>query len=403
LDIGTEFVKALVFKVNRDKKIGEIVGIGCEKQRINNMQAGAVADINGVVEISKKAIGLAKAMAKTDPSQVIVGIAGEFVRGSAATFVCARKEPNQKIDLTELKNVIQKFQWQAYNKIRQDLAEETGISEIEIKLINATIIDIRIDGYRVTNPLGFQGKELMLSIFNAYSPLMHLGALQSIVDALNLKLLFVAAEPYAIAKATKLSDDFLKENAIFIDIGGGTTDLALVRQGGIEGIKSLALGGRAFTKRLSQVLGVDFDEAEQIKLKYSNKDVSGSVKQKITSAFKKDVSVWLSGVQIALEEFSQLNPLPAHIFLCGGGSLLPNIKRALEDQAWTISLPFPQPPEISFIQSKNIKNIIDKTEQLNEPKDITPLSLASLAIELTQDEDVVLATILKRALRLIQT
>ena len=73
------------------------------------------------------------------------------------------------------------------------------------------------------------------------------GALQSVAHRLGLQLLGVIAEPYAVA--TCLDPGELGDaGAVFVDIGGGTTDVALVRHGGIAGTKMLALGGRAFTK-----------------------------------------------------------------------------------------------------------------------------------------------------------
>lgn len=409
LDIGTEFVKSLVIKIDKKVVSAEVVGVGYERQLIGNMQAGAVADIAGVIETCQEAIRKAKMTAGiSDDSQIrqaVLGVAGEFVRGSVTTFVHERENPKTKIDLVEFKNVIQKLQWRALNKIRQEVAEETDISEIEIKLINAAVVDVKIDGYRVTNPLNFQGKQLVLSIFNAYAPLVHLGALQSITEALELELLFVAAEPYAIAKTVKtdLNNNEVLEEAIFIDIGGGTTDIAVVRREGIEGIKSLALGGKAFTKRLAQVFDLGLQEAEEIKLKYSKGEVGALVKKKINSIFSQDIQVWLLGIQLALEEFSRSNPLPLRVFLCGGASLLPGIRKSLESEDWWRSLSFAQQPRINYLSPSDIISVKDLTGQLAEAGDITPLALAGLALELVKEENHLMKSILRRTIRLIQS
>ncbi len=57
--------------------------------------------------------------------------------------------------------------------------------------------------------------------------------------------------------------------ALFVDVGGGTTDVALVRQGGIEGTRMFALGGRAFTKSLADRLDLPFPRAEALKVDYA--------------------------------------------------------------------------------------------------------------------------------------
>jgi cell division protein FtsA len=399
LDIGTEIVKSLAIKVFSEKTQGEIVGAGFELQKISHMIAGAVTDIEGVAQTCAKSIEAAEKEAGVKATEIVIGIAGEFVKGATFSFSCERDEPKQKIELAELKNIIQKIQWKAFNKIRQDLAEESGISEIEVKLINATIVDVRIDGYQVTNPIGFQGKEITLSVFNAYAPLMHLGAINSIARSVNKELLFIAAEPYAIARAVDMDH---RGDAIFIDVGGGTTDIALVREGGLEGIKSFALGGRAFTKRLCDNLGLDFTEAEQIKLKYSRGEISSSVKRKISDIFRQDIKVWASGINLALNEFSKLSALPSKILLCGGGSTLVGMKKALEAGEWINDLPLLQSPEVSFIDPAKITDIEDKTGKLNEPKDVTPLALSSLSVQLLNDEGL-FAPMLKRSIRLMQT
>lgn len=406
LDIGTEFVKSLILKVDRKLKTGTIVGVGYEKQLAGNMQAGAVADIAGVVENCQKAIRKAKIIAGIQRtflvSQAILGIAGEFVRGAVTSLDYERENPNAKIDLAEFKNIIQKIQWRAFNKIREEAAEEAGISEIEIKLINAVIVDVKIDGYKVTNPLNFQGKQLSLSIFNAYAPLVHLGALQSITRALGLELLFIAAEPYAIAKTVKFDKNGNEGDVIFIDMGGGTTDIAVVRQGGIDGIKSLALGGKAFTKRLARYFDLGLQEAEELKLKYSQEELSAIAKKKISALFNQDIQIWLLGVQLALEEFAKHNQIPARILLCGGASLLPGIKKSLESEAWRQNFSFNQPAKVNFINPEDVNDVKDATGQLTGSKDITPLALASLSLDLIQEEDHLIKSILRRTIRLIQ-
>jgi len=281
------------------------------------------------------------------------------------------------------------------------LAWETGQSEIDVRLINAAVVDVKIDGYRVTNPLEFQGKEVSISVFNAYAPMVHLGALQSIASELGLDLLSIVAEPYAVARCMGM-EDASEFSAIFIDVGGGTTDLAVVREGGIEGAKMFALGGRAFTKRIASELGLSFQEAEKIKIKYSQNDVSLNIARKIEGILKNDCEVWLAGVELSLGEFSSSDLLPSKILICGGGSKLLGIKKVLEGRNWVKNLPFAKKPDINFIYPRDVANIIDSTRQLSETEDVTPMSLANLALDLTGDEGVI-SSILRRAVRMIQS
>ena len=401
LDIGTEVVKALIFKIDATSGNGVVKGVGKVRQAMGNMQSGAVSDISGVIESSRKAIEMAKAKAGIKKvEKTVVGIAGELVKGTTTTVHYERIRPEVRIDLPELKNIIQKVQWKAFDRIRQQLAWETGHSEIDVKLINAAIIDVRIDGYRVSNPIGFQGRDVSIAVFNAYAPMIHLGALQTIADELKLELISIAAEPYAVARSMGI-EDVLDFNAVFIDIGGGTTDIAVVRNGGLEGTKMFALGGRAFTKKLAQELGVAFEEAEILKIKYAEGKLGQDVSMKIEKILADDCDVWLSGVELSLSEFADSDLLPHKFFLCGGGSGLPGIKKALLTSNWIKNLPFAKPPQVSFLQPKDVVNIIDETHELKDPQDVTPMGLANLALDLTGEEKV-MAGILRRAVKMIQ-
>ncbi|MFC1637931.1 cell division FtsA domain-containing protein [Patescibacteria group bacterium] len=397
LDIGTEVVKALVVKVDYENKKGDVIGVGKVRQALGNMQSGAVSDISGVVETSRQAIDIAKEKARVGKiKDAVVGIAGELVKGTTTTVHYERANPEIKIELPELKNIIQKVQFKAYERIKKQLAWETGQDGIEIKLINAAIADVRIDGYQVSNPIGFQGKEVSISVFNAYAPMVHLGALESIANELGVDLLSIAAEPYAVARSVGVEGE-MNFNAIFIDIGGGTTDIAVVRNGGLEGTKMFALGGRAFTKRLAQELKVGIDEAEELKLQYAQGEINKEKSQVIEKILRDDCDVWLSGVELSLSEFSQSDLLPPRILMCGGGSGLPGIQKALASSKWIDKLSFAKPPKVYFLKPSDIVGIQDQTEDLWNFQDVTPVGLAKLGLDLVDNEKV-LDVILKRAM-----
>lgn len=386
LDIGTEYAKSLIFKVENGKAI--VVGTGRQRQRLSDMQGGAVTDIHGVVVNCQKSLERAAEQAGIMPTQVVMGIAGELVKGSTTTIKYTRPEPKTNITLEELKDIISKVQRRAFERARQILSWETGHAEIDVKLVNAAVVDVKIDGYKVTNPLGFQGREVQVGVFNAFAPIVHLGAMQTIAEELGLDLLSIVADPYALAKSVgpKESTEF---SAIFVDIGGGTTDIAVVRQGGVEGTKMFALGGRSFTKRIGTIMGTSFDEAEETKLLYSAKKLPEDEQKLIQKGLETDCQVWFSGVELTLEEFANVDLLPSRILMCGGGSNLPDLAKTLENAEWSKNLPFARKPTVHFIKTADVENIVDNTGNLNHLWDITPMSLANMAIDLVGSEAVV--------------
>ena len=97
-------------------------------------------------------VRFARAWRRARGPTAIVGIAGELVKGTTTTVHYERGNPEARIDFPELKNIIQKVQAKAYQRIQEQISWETG-QDIDVKLINAAIVDVRIDGYQVTNPI----------------------------------------------------------------------------------------------------------------------------------------------------------------------------------------------------------------------------------------------------------
>ncbi len=378
LDIGTEFVKALIGRVAGDKV--EIIGVGRKHQRLTDMQSGAVTDIAGVVDNCDEALKQAEGMAGVVAKDCVMGIAGELVKGTSTTIKYKRTNAQDKIEMAELRKILDRVQERAFERARETLAWETGQQEIDVKMVNTAIVDVQIDGYRVTNPIGFQGHDVSIQLFNAFAPMVHIGALQSVGTNLDLNVINIAAEPFAVAKSVggEDSSDF---SAIFIDIGGGTTDIALVNNGGVEGTKMFGIGGRAFTKRISQVAGVTFEQAEEMKLDYSaGKLPHVKDRQAVEEAVAADIKVWLSGVELSLAEFTKVDHLPARILLCGGGTGLPQITQALKGD-WYKNLPFARKPMVSHISPEQVSRVVDKTGKLTSYADITPMGLANLGLD----------------------
>jgi len=389
LDIGTEFVKALIGEVKektneetgKTEQFVEIVGTGKKRQRLTDMANGAVTDIAGVVDNCDAALRKAEEQAGVVAKDAVLGIAGELVKGGTTSVSYRRSKPDVRIDMAELQDIIGRIQKQALQNVRKQLRWETGSDDMDVKLVNAAVVDVKIDGYRVTNPIGFQGKDVTIQVFNAFAPMVHLGALQTVASDLDLNCINIAAEPFAVAKSVG-ADDSTEFSAIFIDIGGGTSDIAVVNNGGVQGTQMFAIGGRSFTKRISTSLGVGFDEAEEIKLKYSAGDLDEKREKAVKEALAGDIEVWLSGVELALGEFDQLDHLPPRILLCGGGSALPEIKKALPKEDWHKNSAFARKPTIDFVSPKEVNRVKDATGKLNSPQDITPMGLANLGLDI---------------------
>jgi cell division protein FtsA len=395
LDVGTEFAKALVFEID-DHGHGTVRGVGRQRQGLAHMQSGTVADIAAVVDNCSVALQEAEEMAGFRPSQVVIGIAGELVKGFTTVHVQERKKPTQPITEQELQRLIDGVQHEALRQAERAITWETGLPHVDVRLVHAAVTGASIDGYALTNPVGFQGRHVQIGIFNAFAPLVHLGALQSVASQLDLELLEIVAEPYAVARVLG-NEQVRQAGALFVDVGGGTTDVALVRGGGIEGTRMFALGGRAFTKSLADRLDLPFPRAEALKVDYA-RGIHVERHGEVAQIVSEDVAVWAAGVELVMEELSGGDLLPGRVFMCGGGAALPEIQDALRREDFWRHLPFSRPPEVTLITPDQIESMTDATHLLVDQQDVTPLGLAYQAIELQTSEDPLDAA-LRRVLR----
>jgi cell division protein FtsA len=395
LDVGTEFAKALVFEID-EHGTAIVRGVGRRRQGLAHMQSGTVADIAAVVDNCQVALQEAEEMAGFRSGQVIIGIAGELVKGSTTVISQERRRPDQPLSDAELQRMIDAVEREALREAERTITWETGLPTVDIRLVHAAVTGAQIDGYAVTNPIGFQGRHVRISIFNAFAPLIHLGALQSVASQVDLELLAIVAEPYAVARC--LEDEQVQQSgALFIDVGGGTTDIALVRQGGVEGTRMFALGGRAFTKSLADRLELPFQLAEQVKVDFA-RGVPVDRLDDVRQIISEDIAVWTAGVELVLEEFGKEGLLPGRIYLCGGGARLPQIGEALRRTDFSRHLPFARPPKVDSITPAQVGRIRDATGLLVDEQDVPPMGLAHQALEMSAPE-APLDAALRRVLR----
>ena len=383
LDIGTEYVKALVGQVEPEGTI-KIIGVGRQHQSLSDMQAGAIADIASVVENCDKALAQAEAKAGVSVRTAIIGIAGELVKGTTTTVRVARKEATKPLDTAEMEKIINLVQNRAEARAKQQLAWELGGKSVDVRLVNSALVNIEIDGYPVTNPIGFQGKDVVVQLYTAFAPMIHIGALEKTAQELDLDLLAVAAEPFAVARAVIGNDPNQNLSAILMDVGGGTTDIAVVNDGGVQGTKMFGIGGRAYTRAIERELSVEFDQAETLKVALSTDKVPTSKRPAIEAALGKTADVWLNGIELALGEFTKLDHLPHRLFLCGGGSSLDLLMDRLEQSDWYRSLPFTRKPSVHHIRPDQVAGITDATGEVNDHTFITAMGLLRVGMDTMQ-------------------
>jgi len=388
LDVGTDLVKALV--VRREAPNGHVLGVSREPQHPDAMSGGAIADVDLVIDACNRALEAAEDMAGTVPGQVVLGIAGELVKGFSSSIAYPRERPEERVRESELRNMLQLVERRALREAQHLLELERSYAEVgEVRLVHSAITQARIDGYPVTNPIGFQGRNLEITVFNTFAPSPQIAAIENVTRELDLEIAGTVSQPYALARACA-ADEAWEQGGIFIDVGGGTTDVALLRGGGVEGTRMFGLGGQSFTRRLAGELGLSYHEAEARKIRHSEGLLPHDEAHVVSQLLMADVDVLLQGLSLCLRELARGEVLPANIYVCGGGSLLPEFMYQMQRNLWAEGLPFQHQPRARPLSPADAHNLIDSTGQLVSAQDVGPMALANHALRVeTEDRDAV--------------
>jgi len=248
LDIGTTKICAVV--AERNESGVDIVGIGTHPSR--GLRKGVVVDIDSTVDSIKHAVEEAELMADCEITSVYAGIAGGHIRAFNSHGVVAVKE--REVREGDVKRVI-------------DAAKAVAIPmdrEVIHVIPQEFIIDDQ-DGIR--EPLGMSGVRLEAKIHIVTAAVT---SAQNIVKCCNkagLNVIDIVLEPLASAQAV-LATDERELGVCMIDIGGGTTDIAVFADGSIKGTAVLGLGGYHLSNDIAVGLRTPFEEAERIKKKF---------------------------------------------------------------------------------------------------------------------------------------
>lgn len=384
LDVGTNMAKALVSYVDFEKGTVANLGIGKAVQKTGNIVGGRIVDVDGAINACRQAAEQARKMAKTDVTEAIMGFSGNTTKICTDSFEIMREYPHERITEKELKSIIKDFHAKAFAEIKSSLTYRE--KECGIKLISSDVVDFSIDGYRVVNPLSFRGGKIVATISSSYVLVSDFDMIYSIAAKLGLKLMKVAYGPYAVIKAIG-AQNTLGFNAILVDVGGNITDVVLVKRGNIQKAGMFILGGRVFTKRIANNFGISEDAAEEMKIRYSKGGLKEEEMIKIERMLSEDIQLWMSGVELILEEESTKMLIPSKFLFYGGSSQLPGLAASLNGLK-NKNILFSDKINLDFMRLGHIAGNIDNTGKLDDFQDMTLVGLAHLCLDCADKEDV---------------
>lgn len=250
IDIGTTKICVVAGETN-DRGGFEVVGLGCTPSR--GLRKGVVVNLEATVESIKQAVEEAELMAGISIERAYVGMAGSHIRGfnSRGVVPIAGKEP----EVTD-------------EDIRRVLEAAKAVSlPPDRAIFHAIPQEFRVDDQDgIANPRGMAGSRLEANVHIVTGSLSSVQNLVTCVNRTGIEVLETVLEPLACAQAV-LTPDERDLGVALVDIGGGTTDLALFERGAICHTAVLPIGGDHFTNDIAVGLRTPIPEAEKIKKK----------------------------------------------------------------------------------------------------------------------------------------
>lgn len=249
LDIGTTKVCAIVGEVHEDHSM-DIIGIGTAPSR--GLRRGVVVNIDKTVTSIKKAIEEAELMAGVEIHSVYAGIAGGHIRGFNSHGIVAVKD--REVTEADIERVI-------------DAAKAVAIP-VDREVIHILPQEFVIDDQDgITEPIGMAGVRLEAKVHIVTGAVTSAQNIVKCAQLCALNVSDIALEQLASAFSV-LSEDEKELGVAVIDIGGGTTDIAIFSGGAIQHTSVIAIGGHHLTNDIAVGLRTPNEEAEKIKRKY---------------------------------------------------------------------------------------------------------------------------------------
>ena len=335
LDIGTTKIVAMVGQKNEYDKV-EVLGIG--KSKSLGVHRGVVNNITQTIQSIQAAVTEAEAKASVTIDEVIVGIAGQHIRSLQHSDYITRENADEVINEDDIEKLINQV-----HKLVMLPGEE---------IIHVLPQEFKVDGQaEIKEPIGMYGGRLEANFHVVVGQVSSIRNIGRCIKSAGLTMGKVTLEPIASSDAV-LSQEEKEAGVALIDIGGGTTDLAIFKDGIIRHTAVIPFGGNVITEDVKEGCSIIHKQAELLKVKFGSawpgenketeivsipglrgrepKEISLKTLSKIINARVIEIieQAFLEIKNYGHEE--QKKKLIAGIVLTGGGSQLKHLKQLVE-------------------------------------------------------------------------
>ncbi|MGD1998038.1 MAG: cell division protein FtsA [Flavobacteriaceae bacterium] len=335
LDIGTTKIVAMLGRTNEYGKL-QIIGTG--KSQSLGVHRGVVNNITQTIQSIQTAVHEAESSSGTKIDEVVVGIAGQHIRSLQHSDYIIRQNPDEVIQESDIESLIN----QVYKLVMLPGEE----------IIHVLPQEFKVDGQsEIKEPIGMYGARLEANFHVVVGQISSIRNIARCVKSAGLEFGGITLEPLA-SSAAVLSQEEKEAGVALIDIGGGTTDLAIFKDGIIRHTSVIPFGGNIITEDIKEGCSIIEKQAELLKIKFGsawpgeNKDneivsipgLRGRDPKEITlknlsKIIHARVTEIIEQVYTEIKNYGheeQKKKLIAGVVLTGGGSQLKHLKQLVE-------------------------------------------------------------------------
>ncbi|SHH60236.1 cell division protein FtsA [Caloranaerobacter azorensis DSM 13643] len=376
LDIGTRTVIGLV-GVCDEKGIFKIIASEIREHEERSMYDGQIHDINGVAKIVKEVKQSLESKIGKELDKVAIAAAGRALK-------TCRVRVDRDIDIgTEIdKTIIESLEMEAMQKAQELIETNKVIGESKYYCVGYTVVNYYLDDNFIENLEGHRGSKIGVDLLATFLPHVVVDSLYTVMNRVNLEVINITLEPIAAINVA-IKKNLRLLNLALVDIGAGTSDIAITKDGTIVAYAMTSIAGDEITEQIAKTYLLDYDAAEKLKInlnketKHKFTDIVG-IEHELTSEEILDSiieTIENLAKEIAKRILEYNDKSPSAVFLIGGGS---NIPRLPELIANFLGLP---KERVVIRDTSSIENVEGIPEELNGPHAITPIGIAITAIQ----------------------
>lgn len=330
LDIGTRSIIGTV-GIIKDKKFHVV----CEKYLEHEERAmvdGQIHDITLVASVVQKVKTYLEDELQIQLNEVSIAAAGRFLR---TIDVRSDIELNEEEEVD--KEIVRSLELSAVKKAEEEIATTT---EGKLYCVGYSVKNFYLNGFLISNLIGHKGQNIGAEVIATFLPRSVIDSLYSVMNKVNLKVVNLTLEPIAAMEAA-IPKNLRLLNIALVDIGAGTSDIAISSKESISAYGMVPMAGDEITETIVQEYLVDFNTAESIKRSVTKEkeisyiDVLGMENTILSeNVFKLISSIVNKTSEEVSKKILELNggKAPSAVFLVGGGAHTPGVLEAIADK-----------------------------------------------------------------------